>query len=317
VIEEKPIENHQQDKGANPEGITAPPSEPAPIPPQESVVTRQQTGSQATTDSGTRQQEQPAANVKKELSTFDRKIIRVTWVGVFVAATTGVILFLQFREAGKQTRVLSDQAKQAAADSVESGTRVERQLALSDKQASAAQDSVRAIQKQVQIVRENFVEGERPFIWIVGPQIPDHPLGMTIVAGKKAEWNYNYTNYGKSPAIGVAVASQVVLSGRDGFAKLDENIFKNLHRPHDNTMGMIVPPEATGNWGTAFSKDILTPDDVSLIPKTNGGIAIFIHFEYFDSFGNEYHSETCEFRYANGAIGNCAAHNRIRQGRAK
>jgi hypothetical protein len=59
----------------------------------------------------------------------------------------------QFKEMQTQTGILSNQAKQAAADAVESTKNVGLQLAIARQQAKAAQDSVGAISNQARIAQ--------------------------------------------------------------------------------------------------------------------------------------------------------------------
>lgn len=93
------------------------------------------------------------------LSKFERRVLTATWAGVVVAAGTGILIYSQFRVMSDQTLILSSQTISAAADSIESGRRVERQLAIAEQQAIAAKDSAEAIQRQMR-------QDQRPWVRI-------------------------------------------------------------------------------------------------------------------------------------------------------
>lgn len=76
----------------------------------------------------------------------------MVWLTVLmfvVGLGTAIIFYRQFGQMKGQASILNDQAKQAAADSIEAGKRVEQQLHLAAQQVQAAQNSVKAIQQQM------------------------------------------------------------------------------------------------------------------------------------------------------------------------
>jgi len=79
----------------------------------------------------------------------DWHMVILTALTFAVAIGTLVVFYRQFGEMRTQTGILTDQAKQAAADAVEATKRVDRQLKIAKQQADAAQDSVKAIQRQM------------------------------------------------------------------------------------------------------------------------------------------------------------------------
>jgi len=58
----------------------------------------------------------------------DWHMVWLTGLLFIVGIVTAIIFYRQFGEMKEQTRILNEQAKQAAADSVEAGRRVEKQL---------------------------------------------------------------------------------------------------------------------------------------------------------------------------------------------
>jgi len=83
-----------------------------------------------------------------------------------VGAITLVVFNGQFKEMQTQTGILSNQAKQAAADAVESAKNVESQLGIARQQAKAAQDSVGAVSNQARIAQRQLELSQRPWIKI-------------------------------------------------------------------------------------------------------------------------------------------------------
>jgi hypothetical protein len=56
---------------------------------------------------------------------------------------------------------------------------------------------------------------------------------------------------------------------------------------------------------SAFSKGNISLGDERFIAKHDGGIAVLVHFEYFDTYGNVYHSYVCALGQANGVLAVC------------
>jgi len=85
------------------------------------------------------------------------------------------------------TGILNAQAKQAATDSTEAAKKVEQQLGISQQQVDAAQDSVKAIQRQMRQDQRAWLDiGFGNFQWSVNA-----PVSVPVLV----------TNVGKTPAI--------------------------------------------------------------------------------------------------------------------
>lgn len=76
-------------------------------------------------------------------------MVILTALTVAVAGITLRVFWKQFKEMQTQTGLLNAQAQQAAQDSVEASQKVEEQLRLTARQAKSAEDSVKAIQRQM------------------------------------------------------------------------------------------------------------------------------------------------------------------------
>jgi hypothetical protein len=110
-----------------------------------------------------------------------------------VGAVTLVVFYGQFGEMQTQTAILNTQAKQSAADSVEAANRVERQLAIAQQQAKAAQDSVRAIQKQMWQNQQALRLEESPWLAILKVDAEEDSGGAEKI-------NVVVMNAGRTPA---------------------------------------------------------------------------------------------------------------------
>jgi hypothetical protein len=185
-MEENSSQDNRQIASPNPEGITQRHAPPREIPTPESVVGAQQTDVRPTADAPKRLRAIAAGTIENDLSKFERRILSATWAGVAAAAITGFVIYSQFRVMTDQTQILGAQTTSAVADSIESGRRVEKQLAIAQQQASAAQDSVKAIRRQMQ-------QDQRAWINVSSGNVnfaENQPITIPVIS----------TNSGKTPA---------------------------------------------------------------------------------------------------------------------
>jgi hypothetical protein len=136
--------------------------------------------------------------------------------------------------------------------------------------------------------------------------------GLEMKSGQQATWTFYYSNFGRSPAIALLPRSQIVF-GSDNFKKIRANLFTNIHTAGKRGEGSIVPPGFNANFITAISTEALTDDDVRYISDNDAGLVMVAHFEYFDTSGNEYHTEICWARLMTGAVSNCPIHNKLKE----
>jgi hypothetical protein len=87
----------------------------------------------------------------------DSWMVGLTFILMLVGGYTAWIFYGQFGEMKAQTGILNQQAKQASIDSVEATKRVEQQLDISRQQVSAAQASVKAVERQMR-------QDQRPWV---------------------------------------------------------------------------------------------------------------------------------------------------------
>jgi len=161
--------------------------------------------------------------------------------------------------------------------------------------------------KQLNDAREAYIGGQRPYVWTVQEEIP------TVKLGEKVAWNFHFTDFGKTPAVGVAYRCQVRLLGHKTPERSD--MFEPLHRTKGlEYQGVVVPPNDTTNWSTCFSEEIVTEEDLRMMNTYDAGAKLMLYFEYFDISWNKYTSQVCWIirRPGSGsAVAPCPAENKI------
>jgi hypothetical protein len=121
-------------------------------------------------------------------------IVILTTLLLIVGIITARFFYSQLAEMSRQTKILSTQAQQAASDSVAVTQRTEQQLGIAQRQATAAQDSVEAVRRQMR-------EDQRAWLFPLNPPIPPLRIGADVTVP------LIITNMGKTPAIDVDAIS--------------------------------------------------------------------------------------------------------------
>ena len=138
---------------------------------------------------------------------------------------------------------------------------------------------------QLRDARDFFISDQRPFIWI------SQPLAPTIKLGEKLAWNYTYTNFGKSPAIGVALRCQVRLQAH--MTPELPDMYSPIHVKGHESEGDVIPPNDRTNWGTCYSQEVITEEDLKVMNEFDGGAKLVLFFEYYDGSRDIYTSTIC------------------------
>ena len=108
-------------------------------------------------------------------------------------------------------------------------------------------------------------------------------------------WNWEYTNYGKSPAIHVR---------HDTFMSLDNGPFSRAPGASENSKGEAgtpLPPSKI-DFDTVISKPGITTAEYNRLLTINKGISISGVIWYEDALGNEYETTFCLSRLNGGVI---------------
>jgi hypothetical protein len=231
-MEENSSENNQQNAAGDPKSVTPVPAISIPVQPPKPVVPTQQTGSQPTANSGASEEEETIKKTEKEMGKFERWILRATWAGVLAAAITGYFIYNQFKAMTDQNQILGTQTISAVAGAIESERNTREQLRIAQKQAVAAQNSVKAIQRQMR-------QDQRAWIDVQFGEFSLNQAGQMIVL-------ITIKNIGKTPAKRIRL-----------FAVLE--VLKNTEAAHLYKKDM---PSVTDHEG------ILTPLSDSKIPAS-------------------------------------------------
>ena len=220
-----------------------------------------------------------------------------------VGVATVVIFHKQFTEMTKQTRLLNTQAQQAATDSVEAARKVERQLAIAQSQAKAANDTAEAARISAEISQRQVRAYMNLSVPKIVPPLLWYDAKLQLILGTLI-----FTNSGQSPAKDVITIQGAFLD------RLYPTVADNCKRARH-----LKKSEAS-----APSKNPVGPQSIASMairvsdPSQNGWNAIqggaatvcaFGSVFYDDIFGDSHETEFCLFYLNVGNWGDCATHN--------
>jgi hypothetical protein len=252
------------------------------------------------------------------LGVFERRTLFFARCGFYVGictllviVATAVVFWDQFREMAAQTNILAISARQARRDSAESSIASQKQLGIAQQQANASQDSVKALQEQVALVRSNFAKEQRPIVIcaIIKPYLE---------AQTKIRADIFWGNYGKSVAL-KAKGRGRIFWGESALKDAYQWFEGEAKNPYPKGMGGIIippgvpasenPPDA--HRSTLFSDGTITKPELDWIVANDFSAVIVSRQDYFDQLGNHYWTEGCWSHFATGAIPQCPQHNQV------
>src|ERR1700693_4923092 len=102
-------------------------------------------------NNGPQNQQEPAdvVAIVKDMSKFERAMLRLTAFGIVLAIATGAIFYAQLKWMAAQTQIMASQFEGAHAGGLMDEHNTRRQLGIAQEQAKAAQESVTAIRAQM------------------------------------------------------------------------------------------------------------------------------------------------------------------------
>jgi hypothetical protein len=165
--------------------------------------------------------------------------------------------------------------------------------------ASFAVFSFIALWIQVSDARKNFVQDQRPYIWLTkdGNGAPEFQQPTSTSLTGQVVWTYHYTNYGKTPPYRVRSQHYISISGSP--------FVDSYGASPEGSVGPPIPPTADLR-GSVISMPGLTPERFNEAIGINGkGISIFVKFEYTDAFDKPYETGICLKTLNTGAISFC------------
>jgi hypothetical protein len=149
--------------------------------------------------------EEQTLALARESLVISKRTFRIAILGFLAAVAAATFVGVQVFEMTKQTQIFASQSESASANGLLDGMNTRKQLDIAEKQAKAAQDSVKAIQRQT-------IQQERP--WIAADVAIVPPL-VFDGQGADAGINVTLTNKGHSAALYTSVWSSLVVDGVD------------------------------------------------------------------------------------------------------
>jgi hypothetical protein len=156
--------------------------------------------------------------------------------------------------------------------------------------------SLGALWIQLRDARENFINDQRPWVWV------EFPAPFHLKVGDLATLNVQFFNYGKTPAI----AKHVVFL----FAAIapTPQIIKNFQQFPVSPYSDIIPPGGTKfTWSTASGHEVVDQKMYDMIMSGKATVIAGGRIIYTDLGGNTYDSAFCYMPQNSGAIVNCPA----------
>jgi hypothetical protein len=216
-------------------------------------------------------------------------MVWLTCALMVIGIVTGAIFYCQFREMSRQTEILSDQGKQASADSIAAGRRVDRQLELLRQQAGSAHASVEAMQQQMR-------QDQRAWISLSMRE------EMQYTAGQSVTTNVQLLNTGKTPARHIRIET-----GLQKLATQDapDLTFGSKTAQAYGTVGAVFPNQPPipipAQWmlPTKDHKEplvgIISNQDIQDLRAGKIYFVVYARVKYTDIFGIERTTRFCQF----------------------
>ena len=203
-----------------------------------------------------------------------------TLVGIGIAAITAVLFYVQLSEMTKQTQILASQSEGANAGALVDEMNTRRQLDIAQKQAQAAQDSVDATTKAMQI-------SQRAWVGIVGAKSSDKvAVGVMFRASSTIE------NFGHSPAHRVWPSTAINIFCYGAFPKNPPYPEGRNPMPFRNGSYDVLMPGETETIAAEFRP--LTEADLKIISKFRTcSLYFYREVRYCDIFGKAHYSHRC------------------------
>jgi hypothetical protein len=144
--------------------------------------------------------------------------------------------------------------------------------------------------QSLNLTREIFKADQRPIIWLTN----HNDMPRFQAPSNQITWNWEMSNYGKSPATRIHFETYMSLDG--GSYILDYGKRKN----NDIDSGPMPPGKI--DFATVFSQPRISDTEFARLMATDGGISISGTIRYQDVSGDTYESAFCVNHLSNGAI---------------
>lgn len=232
----------------------------------------------------------------------------LTLIAVVLYAGLTSLIWREMVRIGKQTEQLIEIAAAQTKNTEKLATAAVTQANAAMDQVKHLRASVEAANATAKVTREalalgrtSLIQDQRPYVLSAAIEEPVFKVGEAV------KWNFTYTNFGKSPAIGVISKSRIIW-GKDAIEMVAPDFFKRTRRPGEEKRGTLIP-QGQNHSLTAQSDRILNRSMFEDITKSDGALVLLVRLEYLDSSGNEYFTNVCTHRLKTGAIADCSRHN--------
>lgn len=173
------------------------------------------------------------------------------------------------------------------------------------KALGEARRSADASEKTLNQTQANFRDQQRPYIWLtnvpIGPGMwPPGPRRTVQVL-----WSWQYTNYGKSPALHVAMHQEIKFGNGPFLPSLNGGGPIPL-TPRQGG-GEPLPPNKF-DFTSVISPPISSDEAIRLF-RSDGGITIRMRITYTDAYKGSYETDVCLSTLATKAVSYCQSGN--------
>jgi hypothetical protein len=271
-----------------------------------------------------------------EPSEFERKTlgygglaILVAFLALVAACVTAYFIDGQFKETAKQTKILSDSLEKEKQDSAAAAITTAQQLSIAQKQARAAQNSVLALERQMEL-------DERPWIRIeLGEKDAEKKFSFLERIGDPLTIPIRLINAGKTPAKRIMAIVQLQIAPKTEEPSLPKghliklmSSLNDVNKAAAALKGWNVLPGTTVIAGRIFAGDhmiqratraaviggkvvptALTVEEATSLANKNAYVMMSGEAHYFDGFSVEHWTRFCNDFFIDGETApnrNCA-----------
>lgn len=204
-----------------------------------------------------------------------KRTTRIALWAFGAAVVAAFFVWLQYREMNSQTIIAAAAFQKAVGDSIASDANVREQLGI-------AKNQVAALQGQLELIKQNFVADQRPWVSL---QNINTPNGVEV--GSHVEFFQNLVNFGKTPALRVRFVEKI----HKFCGTLPPRLTVDINRA-DSSVSTVMPTEVEKTEWIGL-KDALTATDIAQLTSQACGLYIYSRLEYCDIFGHFHYRDAC------------------------
>lgn len=228
--------------------------------------------------------------------TISKRTYRIAILGFVTAVAAAVFVAVQVKVMSYQTQIMGSQSESAAAGAAIDEMNTRKQLSVAQQQAMAAQDSVKAIQRQMR-------QDQRAWMNIsIG--------NVTAIEGQSLHAPVVINNTGKTAAKRFTV--DIIVQQVHNVPDYERSMQFSYKGPRvRDTAGFILPNapidlvavsmQGTADKGAAAPPFLSHEDAVKLRDGTDF-VVIFAKLTYYDIFGIEHWTKVCNFSIPSGKL---------------